>query len=112
MHTSASLTINENASSDVPLDLNVSALAYNLHMVHEEKLLLLWPCAVPQHEAPFTDEGALQDSLDRIAPEGNLYRHADEGPDDMPAHVKVRNILFCLISVVWLTELCQYLGLS
>ena len=24
MHTSASLTINENASSDVPLDLNVS----------------------------------------------------------------------------------------
>ena len=25
MHTSASLTINENASSDVPLDLNVSS---------------------------------------------------------------------------------------
>lgn len=50
MHTSASLTINENASSDVPLDLN--------------------------------------DSLDRIAPEGSHYRHADEGSDDMPAHVK------------------------
>jgi len=50
MHTSASLTINENASSDVPLDLN--------------------------------------DSLDRLAPEGNQYRHSDEGPDDMPAHVK------------------------
>ncbi|KAL3153251.1 hypothetical protein ABBQ38_011602 [Trebouxia sp. C0009 RCD-2024] len=50
MHTSASLTINENASSDVPLDLN--------------------------------------DSLDRIAPEGPHYRHADEGSDDMPAHVK------------------------
>lgn len=50
MHTSASLTINENASSDVPLDLN--------------------------------------DSLDRIAPEGSQYRHDDEGPDDMPAHVK------------------------
>lgn len=31
----------------------------------------------------------IQDSLDRIAPEGNHYRHADEGPDDMPAHVKV-----------------------
>lgn len=27
MHTSASLTINENASSDVPLDLNVSEIA-------------------------------------------------------------------------------------
>lgn len=50
MHTSASLTINENASPDVPLDLN--------------------------------------DALDRIAPEGNHYRHSDEGPDDMPAHVK------------------------
>ncbi|KAL0048369.1 hypothetical protein WJX82_001775 [Trebouxia sp. C0006] len=50
MHTSASLTINENASSDVPLDLN--------------------------------------DSLDRIAPEGPHYRHDDEGSDDMPAHVK------------------------
>eukprot|EP00877_Chromochloris_zofingiensis_P005112 jgi/Chrzof1/14601/Cz09g09020.t1 len=49
-HTSASLTINENASPDVPLDLN--------------------------------------DSLDRIVPEGNQYRHLDEGYDDMPAHVK------------------------
>ena len=49
-HTSASLTINENASPDVPLDLN--------------------------------------DSLDRIVPEGRMYRHLDEGMDDMPAHVK------------------------
>lgn len=52
MHTSASLTINENASPDVPLDL--------------------------------------ADSLDRLVPEGTKmkYRHDDEGPDDMPAHVK------------------------
>lgn len=50
LHTSASLTINENASPDVPLDLN--------------------------------------DALDRLAPEGNNYRHLDEGYDDMPAHVK------------------------
>ena len=52
LHTSASLTINENASPDVPLDL--------------------------------------ADALDRIAPEGNKmrYRHDDEGPDDMPAHIK------------------------
>ncbi|KAI3435004.1 hypothetical protein D9Q98_003056 [Chlorella vulgaris] len=52
-HTSCSLTINENASPDVPLDL--------------------------------------ADSLDRLAPEGGgsvSYRHDDEGPDDMPAHVK------------------------
>lgn len=51
-HTSASLTINENASPDVPLDL--------------------------------------ADALDRLAPEGTKvsYRHDDEGPDDMPAHIK------------------------
>ena len=30
MHTSASLTINENASSDVPLDLNVSCVVIML----------------------------------------------------------------------------------
>lgn len=30
----------------------------------------------------------LQASLDRIAPEGTFYTHSDEGPDDMPAHVK------------------------
>lgn len=43
---------NENASPDVPLDLN--------------------------------------DSLDRLVPDGDKmrYRHDDEGPDDMPAHVK------------------------
>ena len=50
-HTSASLSINENADADVPLDL----------------------------EAAFSS----------IAPEDFPYRHTCEGPDDMPAHVKV-----------------------
>jgi len=26
--------------------------------------------------------------LDRFAPEGGTYEHDDEGPDDMPAHIK------------------------
>jgi secondary thiamine-phosphate synthase enzyme len=26
--------------------------------------------------------------LDRLAPQGNVYEHDDEGPDDMPAHIK------------------------
>jgi secondary thiamine-phosphate synthase enzyme len=31
----------------------------------------------------------LQAALDRLAPENpTLYRHTEEGPDDMPAHVK------------------------
>lgn len=49
-HTSASLTIQENADPDVQFDL-LSA-------------------------------------LDGFAPEHGGYRHASEGPDDMPAHIK------------------------
>lgn len=30
----------------------------------------------------------LADALDRLAPEGAGWRHENEGPDDMPAHVK------------------------
>ena len=26
--------------------------------------------------------------LDRLAPEGSQYEHDDEGPDDMPAHIR------------------------
>lgn len=49
-HTSASLTIQENADPDVLRDLG--------------------------------------DALERIAPRGHPYRHAIEGNDDMPAHIK------------------------
>lgn len=50
-HTSASLTVNENASPEVRTDLN--------------------------------------NSLDRMVPENpSLYQHTEEGPDDMPAHIK------------------------
>lgn len=49
-HTSASLTIQENADPDVRRDL--------------------------------------ADALDGLAPENAGYRHASEGPDDMPAHIK------------------------
>lgn len=49
-HTSASLTIQENADPDVQRDLLAA--------------------------------------LDRLAPEEAGYRHAGEGQDDMPAHIK------------------------
>ena len=49
-HTSASLTINENADAKVPMDLETA--------------------------------------LSAIATEDFPYSHDDEGPDDMPAHVK------------------------
>jgi secondary thiamine-phosphate synthase enzyme len=49
-HTSASLTIQENADSNVRLDL--------------------------------------LDALDALAPEHRRYAHQEEGPDDMPSHIK------------------------
>ena len=49
-HTSASLTLNENADPDVRVDMETA--------------------------------------LNRVVPEGVPYTHSDEGPDDMPAHVK------------------------
>ena len=50
-HTSASLTIQENADPDVCHDL--------------------------------------QDFFNRIAPQSGSYLHSAEGPDDMPAHIKI-----------------------
>ncbi len=49
-HTSASLTLQENADPRVQSDL--------------------------------------LEALDRLAPEAHAWRHSDEGPDDMPAHIK------------------------
>jgi secondary thiamine-phosphate synthase enzyme len=49
-HTSASLTIQENADPNVRVDL--------------------------------------LDTLERLAPEGRDYAHREEGPDDMPSHIK------------------------
>src|SRR3990170_8693153 len=49
-HTSASLTIQENADPNVQRDLG--------------------------------------DALEALAPEGAHYTHQEEGPDDMPSHIK------------------------
>lgn len=49
-HTSAGLTLNENADPTVRSDLDAG--------------------------------------FNRLAPEGSQYIHDDEGPDDMPAHIK------------------------
>jgi len=59
-HTSASLSINENADADVAWDL--------------------------------------ESALSAIAPEDFPYRHACEGPDDMPAHVK-SSLLGCSLTI-------------
>jgi len=49
---------------------------------HTSASLLIQENAAPEVR---TD---LADWLDRAAPEGPHYAHDDEGPDDMPAHIK------------------------
>lgn len=57
MHTSASLTLNENWDPDVREDMEMF--------------------------------------LTSFVPENLPFRHTCEGPDDMPAHVKVKKCQFC-----------------
>lgn len=42
---------------------------------------------IQENAAPAVKDDVLA-WLDRLAPEGGPYRHDDEGPDDMPAHLK------------------------
>jgi secondary thiamine-phosphate synthase enzyme len=41
-----------------------------------------------QENADPSVQADLLTALDRLAPENALYRHNEEGPDDMPAHIK------------------------
>ena len=59
-HTSAALTINENADPSVLQDMNAFA--------------------------------------EKLAPESGSYIHDDEGPDDMPAHIK-SSVFGCSLTV-------------
>jgi secondary thiamine-phosphate synthase enzyme len=42
---------------------------------------------IQENAAPAVQRDLI-DWLDRVAPEGRHYAHDDEGPDDMPAHIK------------------------
>ncbi|HZF44991.1 MAG TPA: secondary thiamine-phosphate synthase enzyme YjbQ [Sphingomonadaceae bacterium] len=53
-----------------------------LHCLHTSASLLITENA---SSAVWRDMAAW---LDRAAPEGGYYAHDDEGPDDMPAHLK------------------------
>jgi secondary thiamine-phosphate synthase enzyme len=70
-HTSCALSLNENYDEDVRYVVSI-----------------LPPSSQYTNTLHSAD---MSDALDRIAPEdrkGTLYRHADEGLDDMPAHIK------------------------
>ena len=42
---------------------------------------------IQENAAPAVKQDLI-DWLDRVAPEDHAYAHDDEGPDDMPAHIK------------------------
>lgn len=53
-----------------------------LHCKHTSASLLICENAAPAVRRD------LLDWLDKLAPEGPFYEHDDEGPDDMPAHLR------------------------
>lgn len=74
LHTSASLTINENYSPDVPLDMEDSLN----RIVPEVSNTLKWKTLRCQ--------GALTKRVAITWWQGRHYRHLDEGLDDMPGN--------------------------
>lgn len=68
--------------SNLPEIENFKIGMLNLFIQHTSAALTLNENWDPDVRADMTD------SLARIAPEGSIYRHDDEGPDDMPAHVR------------------------
>jgi len=63
-------------------DSGITEGLVTLHCQHTSALLTITENASP---AVLRD---LQHWLDRIAPERDGYEHDDEGPDDMPAHIR------------------------
>jgi len=55
---------------------------FTAHCLHTSASLL-----ITENASPAVQRDLLR-WLDRLAPEGPHYEHDDEGPDDMPAHLK------------------------
>ncbi len=75
------------------IDLTASVRRWLHELAVEEGALTLFCCHTSasltvQENADPRVQGDLLDALDHLAPEDRTWRHADEGPDDMPAHVK------------------------
>ena len=75
--------ITDKILSEISNDLkNIKCGTANLFLMHTSAALTVLESYDP---SVMTD---LTNSLDRIAPEGNFYKHTDEGPDDAPSHIK------------------------
>ena len=75
--------ITDQILSEISNDIkNIQCGTVNLFLMHTSAALTVLESYDP---SVMTD---LSNSLDRIAPEGNFYKHTDEGPDDAPSHIK------------------------
>ena len=75
--------ITDQILSEISNDIkNIQCGTVNLFLMHTSAALTVLESYDP---TVMTD---LSNSLDRIAPEGNFYKHTDEGPDDAPSHIK------------------------
>ncbi|KAK9474679.1 secondary thiamine-phosphate synthase [Dipodascopsis tothii] len=80
--TRGSYLITDEVVQAVPEIANYKVGLLNLFIQHTSAALTLNENWDPDVRDDMTD------ALDRVAPESAPYRHDDEGPDDMPAHVK------------------------
>lgn len=81
-----SYLITDEVIKNVPQIKNYKVGLLNLFLQHTSAGLTLNENCDPDVRTDMTS------SLDRMVPEGNFYIHADEGPDDMPGHVKSSTI--------------------
>lgn len=84
--TKGSYLITDEILSHVPQVKNYEVGFLHLFLQHTSAGLTLNENCDPDVREDMTS------SLDRMVPEGDFYIHADEGPDDMPGHVKSSTI--------------------
>ncbi|KAK6463168.1 hypothetical protein DFJ63DRAFT_286742 [Scheffersomyces coipomensis] len=77
-----SYLITDEILSKIPQIKNYEIGVLHLFLQHTSAALSLNENCDPDVREDMTN------SLDKIAPEDAVYIHADEGPDDMPGHVK------------------------
>ncbi|ODV80352.1 UPF0047-domain-containing protein [Suhomyces tanzawaensis NRRL Y-17324] len=78
--------ITDEVLSNIPQIKNYKVGLLHLFLQHTSAGLTLNENCDPDVREDFTN------SMDRMVPEGDFYIHADEGPDDMPGHVKSSTI--------------------
>jgi len=68
--------------ADIVREARMQTGLCTLHIQHTSASLLIQENAAPAARRD------LEAYFERIAPEGSDYEHDDEGPDDMPAHLR------------------------